>query len=62
MLWGLLAAGLVTHLVPDGVQAWAQQHAGRVPAPLQAAALLGAVLLVRYAGATKVVPFIYFQF
>ena len=62
MLWGLLAAGLVTHLVPDRLLAWAQDNTGRLPAVLQAAALVGAVLLLRYAGATKVVPFIYFQF
>ena len=62
MLWGLLAAGLVTHLIPDRLMAWAQTRAGQVPAVLQAAALVGAVLLLRYAGATKVVPFIYFQF
>ncbi len=62
MLWALLGAGLVTHLVPDRLLAWGQENAGRLPAVLQAAALVGAVLLVRYAGATEVVPFIYFQF
>ena len=62
MLWGVLLAGLGTHLIPDRLLLWAEERAGRLPGVLQAMMLVVAVLVVRYASATKVVPFIYFQF
>jgi D-alanyl-lipoteichoic acid acyltransferase DltB (MBOAT superfamily) len=62
LIWGLLLAGLVTHLVPDRVLEGAQRLSVRLPAVIQAALLVGVVVGVQYARTTKVVPFIYFQF
>jgi D-alanyl-lipoteichoic acid acyltransferase DltB (MBOAT superfamily) len=62
MLWALLVAGFATHLIPTGLGARSVQAVRRLPAPAQGALLLGIVLGIRLAGATAVVPFIYFQF
>jgi alginate O-acetyltransferase complex protein AlgI len=62
LLWGLLAAGAATHLVPDRWVNQAEQLFVRLPAPAQALELVATVVLVRLARTTKVVPFIYFQF
>ena len=62
LLWLLLALGAMTQLVPTRLYRVTQSYAERAPALLQAALLLGAVMLVAYAGTTEIVPFIYFQF
>ncbi len=62
MLWALLAAGLLTHAIPDKAIETAQRAAHHLPPYVQAALLLGAVLAVRAAATTDAVPFIYFQF
>ena len=62
LLWLLLALGLATQLFPPRASVWLRERFARAPAPLQALALFAAILLLRYAGTTDVVPFIYFQF
>jgi len=62
LLWALLAAGALTHLVPDRWVDWTRDLVIRCPAPLQALLLAGAVVGIRLARTTEVVPFIYFQF
>jgi len=62
LLWGVLAAGALTHLVPDR---WVERGRDLVvwlPAPVQGLLLVGVVIVVRLARTTEVVPFIYFQF
>ena len=62
LLWTLLFAGALTHLIPDR---WVDRCADlviRLPAPCQAALLCATVVAVRLAAASEVVPFIYFQF
>ena len=62
LLWGLLAAGLATHLVPDPVMRKANELAARLPAAALGAMVVVVVLVVLKAGTAGVVPFIYFQF
>ncbi len=57
----LLAAAL-THLTPDRWTARMQRGFHRLPAPLQAVALIAAVLLAERVASTGVSPFIYSQF
>jgi D-alanyl-lipoteichoic acid acyltransferase DltB (MBOAT superfamily) len=62
LLWALLGAGALTHLVPDR---WVERGRDLVvwlPAPAQALLLAATVVAVRLARTTEVVPFIYFQF
>ena len=61
-LLGVLAAGLVSHYVPDR---WFQRALGgfaNLPAALQAAVLLLLALSVREMASLEAVPFVYFQF
>jgi len=61
-LLGVLAAGLVSHYVPDR---WFQRVLGvfaNLPAALQAAVLLLLALSVREMASLEAVPFVYFQF
>ncbi len=62
MLWGILAAGFATHLMPDVLFNRLQSAWTRWPAPLQGGILVVVVLAIRLAGTSKIVPFIYFQF
>ena len=62
LIWTMLGLALVTHLMPDRLVDGAREILAEMPAPIQAAVLVLAVLLVRWAGTTEVVPFIYFQF
>ncbi|MCA9671208.1 MAG: MBOAT family protein [Myxococcales bacterium] len=62
LIWTMLGLALVTHLLPDRIVDGAREILAEMPAPIQAAVLVLAVLLVRWAGTTEVVPFIYFQF
>jgi D-alanyl-lipoteichoic acid acyltransferase DltB (MBOAT superfamily) len=62
MLWAVLAAGLLTHLLPPSLLAALERALTRLPAPAQAAVVLAVVLGIRWAGTSAVVPFIYFQF
>lgn len=62
LLWAVLAAGALTHLVPRRVVAGAEAVVTSMPAAAQGALLLATVLAARWAGTTGVVPFIYFQF
>jgi len=62
MLWAVLAAGFLTHLLPRSVLAAAERALTLLPAPAQAAVVLWVVLGIRWAGTSAVVPFIYFQF
>ena len=61
-LLGVLAAGLVSHYVPEQ---WFQRVLGvfaNLPAALQAAVLLLLALSVREMASLEAVPFVYFQF
>jgi len=63
--WGVLAMIVVafgTHWIPRGAMHRLAEIFDRVPAPLQAATLVGVVLAVRQLAVTDVTPFIYFQF
>jgi D-alanyl-lipoteichoic acid acyltransferase DltB (MBOAT superfamily) len=62
LLWGLLAAGLATHLVPDRLVDRAQGLVVRLPSVAQAAFLVLVVAGIRMGRSSEVVPFIYFQF
>jgi alginate O-acetyltransferase complex protein AlgI len=62
LLWGLLAAGFATHLLPLRLSALAEKWMIGLPGVLQAAVLVGVVIAIRLAGTSAVVPFIYFQF
>ena len=61
-LLGVLAAGLVSHYVPE---AWYQRALGvfsSLPAFAQAAVLMLLALSVREMASLEAVPFVYFQF
>ncbi|HXK19604.1 MAG TPA: MBOAT family protein, partial [Polyangiaceae bacterium] len=61
-LLGVLAAGLVSHYVPER---WFQRVLGvfaNLPAVAQAAVLLALLLSVREMASLEAVPFVYFQF
>jgi len=62
MLWALLGAALLTHLVPMAAVEGGLRLAGRLPAPVLGLLMVAVVLAVRHAGTSEVVPFIYFQF
>jgi alginate O-acetyltransferase complex protein AlgI len=62
VLWLTLLAGFGTHFIPGRLVQQIQLLLARLPAVTQAALLTLAVLGVRWAGASAVVPFIYFQF
>lgn len=62
LLWGLLAVGFLTHLLPDRLLVLATEAFRRMPAPIQGLLFFGLVLFIHYAGSTQIVPFIYFQF
>ncbi len=57
-----LAAALLTHWIPVGWIERIRRLFHIIPAPLQAAALIAAILAARQLGHTEVEPFIYFQF
>jgi alginate O-acetyltransferase complex protein AlgI len=62
MLWALLAAGAMTHIVPDVVHERAEAWTHRLPPLVIGLLLLSTVVAVRYAATANPVPFIYFQF
>jgi len=62
LVWGVLGAGLVTHLLPRGLVRGCERAMVALPAVAQALLLVAVVLGIRWAGTTAVVPFIYFQF
>jgi alginate O-acetyltransferase complex protein AlgI len=58
----VLAVGLVSHFVPDGLYARAQGAFRRLPAPAMAVVLFGVLVLLRTVASAEAVPFVYFQF
>jgi len=62
LIWALLAAGALTHVVPDRAVHACRDLAVRLPAPVQGLLLVATVVGIQYARTTQVVPFIYFQF
>lgn len=62
LIWALLGAALLTHLIPDRAVRWCRDLAARLPAPVQGLLLVATVIMTQYARTTEVVPFIYFQF
>jgi alginate O-acetyltransferase complex protein AlgI len=58
----VLAVGLASHFVPDGLYARAKDAFQRLPAPAMAAVLFGVLLVLRSVASAEAVPFVYFQF
>ena len=58
----VLAVAFAAHWIPDNLMEKAVRFFHKVPAPAQAAALVGAIFLVRQMASAEVTPFIYFQF
>lgn len=58
----VLAVALSTHWMPRTWTHWAIRWFHAVPAPLQGATLVGAIVLIAQLANTDVAPFIYFQF
>jgi alginate O-acetyltransferase complex protein AlgI len=57
-----IAAGFVTHLLPERSYAWLRDGFVRLPAAAQGAVLFLVALVLREVATSAVVPFVYFQF
>jgi D-alanyl-lipoteichoic acid acyltransferase DltB (MBOAT superfamily) len=60
-VWVVFALAILTHYAPDSLKDGCRTTFARMPAALQAAALVGTLWLLRLVG-TAVEPFYYFQF
>ena len=61
-LLAVLAAGLVSHFVPERWYDGARDAFARMPAPVQGVALFAVAVVIRRMAAAEAVPFVYFQF
>ncbi len=62
LIWGVLALGAVTHFIPNKLITRGGELYARSPAILQACVFFAAIVGVRLAARTEIVPFVYFQF
>ena len=58
----IIVFGLLAHWIPDRVWETTRNSFIRLPAPVQAAALLGLAIGLYFVTSTDVVPFIYARF
>jgi D-alanyl-lipoteichoic acid acyltransferase DltB (MBOAT superfamily) len=58
----VLALGLVTHFLPEGLYRTVRESFVRLPAPVQGIALFVAAVAIRQMASSDAVPFVYFQF
>lgn len=59
---GVLAVGLASHYVPEGVYNGLRHRFMALPAPLQGVLLFGVAVILHEAASAVSVPFVYFQF